>query len=194
MTLLTAFEPFGGADVNASAEAARRLAEADARITLVVLPVTRGDAERAALSALQRLIDAGTPPDLVISLGEARRPHVCLERFAVNRDDFPIPDNAGNQPRGEPILVGGPARYSPTLPVAALAEALHFTPVPVALSPDAGTFLCNHVAYCLCHALTGSSIPYAFVHVPAVRPGDTIELDAVVQTLRALLDAAQTTG
>ena len=191
MLLLTAFEPFGEASVNASLEAARRLAEEDAGITLAVLPVARGDAERVA--ALRRLIDAGTPPALVLSLGEARRSHVCLERFAVNRDDFPIPDNAGNQPRGEPILPGGPERYEATLPVVPLAEAmaLRSPPVPVVISADAGTFLCNHVAYCLCDALAASGIPYGFIHVPALRPGDTITGDALARTLRALLGAAR---
>lgn len=185
--LLTAFEPFGGATINASLEAARRLAEADDSLALAVLPVVRGEAERTALAALRRLIAAGGPPALVVSLGEASRPCVCPERFAVNWDDFPIPDNAGNQPRGEPIVPGGPDRYA-LMPPGLFPEA-GATPVPVAVSEDAGTFLCNHVAYCLAHVLD-PALPYAFFHVPAARPGDTITADAIAETLRALLEAA----
>ena len=190
--LLTAFEPFGGAAVNASLEVARLLVDADASITLAVLPVVRGEAERIALAALQSLIEAGTPPALVLSLGEAPRPHVCLEAVAVNQDDFPIPDNAGNQPRGEPILPGGPDVWAATLPLEELAAELRgATPVPVVVSRDAGTFLCNHLAYRLGRALAASPLPYGFVHVPAVRSGGKIGVDAVAQTLRALLEAAR---
>ena len=189
--LLTAFEPFGGAVVNTSLEAARRLAEGDDRIALAVLPVVRGAAERAALAALEGLREAGTPPGLVVSLGEASRPAVCLETAAVNRDDFPIPDNAGNEPHGEPILTDGPDVYEARLPLEALAATAGDTPVPVAISRDAGTFLCNHLAYCLSHALAGSALPYLFIHVPAVRPGDALTIEAVAETLRGVLDATR---
>lgn len=190
--LLTAFEPFAGAAINASEEVARRIAADDESVRLAVLPVVRGEAERIALGVLRDLARDGGAPDLVLSLGEAARPHVCLESVAVNRDDFPIPDNAGNQPRGAPILPEGPAAYPTTLPVVDLADRLQgTTSVPIVISADAGTYLCNHIAYCLAHELDGSGTPCGFVHVPAVRPGDIITLEAVAQTVRALLDGAR---
>lgn len=185
--LLTAFEPFGGAAMNASLEAARLLAATDTRIALVALPVARGEAEQIALRAL-----ADTRPVLFVSLGEAKRPSVTLEKAALNWDDFRIPDNAGNQPRDEAIVPDGPAAYFATLPAASIAAALQGkTPLPVTVSLSAGSFLCNHVAYCVSHALARDPLcPYGFVHVPAVRPGDQTTVEEIAETLRAVLAAA----
>ena len=202
MILLTAFEPFGGASVNASQEVARRLADADPALRLVVLPVVRGAAERLALAALREMTDAGTPPCLLLALGEAgKAAQVRLEKAAVNWDDFRIPDNAGNQPRDESIVEGGPATYFATLPLARIADALQEkTPVPVVVSLSAGAYLCNHLAYAVSHALANGFVadppPFGFVHVPAAREGDegAVSVEAVAQTVRAIIDLAQQTA
>lgn len=192
--LLTAFEPFGGAAINASREAARLLAADDPRLVSVTLPVARGAAETRAWATLDYLIRDGTPPALILSLGEAGpEPVVRLEKVAVNWDDFRIPDNAGNQPRDEPIMPDGPAAYFATVPVARIAAALAGrTPLPVTVSLSAGAFLCNHLAYAMLQALAERPVtcPYLFVHVPAWRPGGAVSLAAIAETLRAVLDSA----
>lgn len=204
--LLAAFEPFNGAAVNASLEVAHRLAENDPALDLVVLPVVRGEAERVLLGALAgRSENNGTAaPRLVIALGEAgNSAEVRLEKVAVNWDDFRIPDNAGNQPRDEAIVSDGPAAYFATLPVARIAADLAGqTPVPVVVSLSAGSFVCNHFAYAVLHALatkkpaTGTPLPpaFGFIHVPALRPETerdaSLTLDAIAATVRAVLDAA----
>ena len=200
--LLAAFKPFGGDNVNTSQQVAERLAQGDPAIRMVVLPVVRGAAEDAALAALRALAEAGTPPRLIVALGEARSAReVRLEKVAINWDDFRIADNAGNQPRDEPIRPGGPAAYFATLPVAPIAARLNgATPVPVVVSLSAGSFLCNHVAYAVSDALATGELPksvcrasFGFVHVPTVRPGDGPDvrsLEAITVTVRAVLDAA----
>ena len=198
--LLTAFEPFHGATINASREVGERIAAGDSRVTFVVLPVIRGEAEDAALRALRAMADDDNRPGFMISLGEAPCAEVRLEKVAINWDDFRIPDNAGNQPRDEAINAGGPDAHFVTLPVARLAAALcGRTPVPVVVSLSAGSFLCNHLAYCALDALAADSLcPYGFVHVPAVRPGDPTDgrpdLDAITITVRQILDAAAAHG
>jgi len=66
-------------------------------------------------------------PELVVCIGQAGgRGRVSLERVAINSDDAPIPDNAGNQPVDREVVPGGPAAYFTPLPVKAalLAVAL----------------------------------------------------------------------
>jgi pyroglutamyl-peptidase len=197
LILLTAFEPFGGSGVNASLEAARLVA-ADPRVRLAVLPVARGAAEAAALRALCRLHEAGTPARLMLALGEAGpEPVVRLEKVGVNWDDFRIPDNAGNRHRDEPVRPGGPDARFATLPVGRIERALEGrTPLRVRVSLSAGAFLCNHLAYAVADAMaTGAAppCPFLFVHVPCWRPtgdGDDSGLHAIVSTIGAILAEA----
>lgn len=166
--LVTAFEPFGGDAENASLEAVRRLEATRAErpqpgveMVVGVLPVAFGEADRA-LAALV----AEHRPDAVVAVGEAGgRTAVTPERWGVNEDDARIPDNAGAQPRHEPIDPDGPERRASGLDVEALVAAIEDAGVPAEASDDAGRFLCNHVAY----LVAGLDVPGGFVHVPAVR-------------------------
>jgi len=203
--LILAFEPFGGAAVNASLEVARHLVSDDPGLRLVVLPVVRGEAERVALDTLRAAMnDVGARPEAIFALGESRGAgDVRLEKVAVNWDDFRIPDNAGNQPRDAPIRENGPAAYFATVPVAVIAARLAGkTPVPVVVSLSAGSFVCNHLAYAVLDALATnvlnlSGLPpaFAFVHVPAARlendaaASPTPRLDDIAATVRAVIEA-----
>ncbi len=172
--LMTGFEPFGGAAVNASWEAVRQVSAppgVDLRVRL--LPCRFG----AALDELWRAVEREDPA-VVIAVGVADgRPDVSLERVAVNLDDAPIPDNAGAQPVDRPIVADGPAAYLATLPVKACAAAVRALGVPVGLSHSAGTFVCNHVFYGLMHraATLRPGLRAGFVHVPhhATLPPET---------------------
>ena len=136
--LLTAFEPFGGEITNPSLEAARHIHQIsfpDASVRVAELPVDRYRAIEAALEEVRRI-----RPDVVIMLGEAGgRFRITPERIAINIDDFRIPDNAGNQPSGEPIVEGGPPAYFSTLPIRAITDRLINARIPAAISNTAGT-------------------------------------------------------
>jgi pyroglutamyl-peptidase len=164
--LLTAFEAFDGETINPSLEAARAVLQAGvegAGISLVELPVDR-----------RRAIEVVTPPvlgapDVVIMLGEAGgRFRVSPERIAINVDDFRIPDNAGNQPLGEPIVEGGPAAYFSKLPIKRIVERLNENNIPAAISNSAGTYLCNRVFYSVMNLIAERSLPSmaGFIHLP----------------------------
>ena len=197
--LLTAFEPFGGAIVNGSLEAARLLVAERDDTHLCVLPVVRETAPQVLLREIEALQEAGTLPRVVVSLGEAGpEPVIRIEKAYLNWDDFRIPDNAGNTPRDTTIVENGPAAYFATVPVASLVAALNgeqetgFLPVRVSLT--AGSFVCNHTAYVVSHTLSlwshlQSPPSFVFVHVPAWRPEDgPSALHTVVQTIDRLLD------
>jgi pyroglutamyl-peptidase len=192
MILLTAFEPFGGSQINASWEAAARLAGRDSQIALTQLPVVIGEAERVALEAFHAL---PTPPKCFIALGEAGPERVIhLEKVARNVDDFRMPDNAGNQVDDTKIRVEGPDTYLATVDVEKIeADLAGTTPLPVQVSLSAGAFLCNHLAYQMLdsHLLC----PFLFIHVPSWRPDAYGEedLDQIVETLEQVINSVQKT-
>jgi pyroglutamyl-peptidase len=165
--LLTGFEPFGGNDVNPSAQIVAKLACAGVEgveLITAVLPVDRYRGPAALIQAVQT-----NQLDAVLCLGLAGRdPAIAIERVAVNLLDFRIADNSGQQFVDEPIVPDGPAAYFTTLPVRAMYKAALTAGVPVELSLSAGAFLCNQVTYELLHylAINQLNIPAGFVHVP----------------------------
>ena len=165
--LLTAFEPFDGQTTNPSLEAARALTGIqflDAAINLAELPVERFRAIEMAQERAREL-----RPDHIVMLGEAGgRFRITPERVAINVDDFRIPDNAGNQPAGEPIVEGGPVGYFSTLPVRAITDRLLKERIPAAISNSAGAYLCNRLFYCVMHFIATQALPIraGFIHVP----------------------------
>ena len=165
--LLTAFEPFGGEEKNASLEAFRLVPEeiAGAKIVRRVLPVVFGEAERAIREAVRE-----EAPDAVLCLGQAAgRAALTPERAAVNLADARIPDNAGRQPTGEPLIPGGAEKLFASLPVEAMCEEIREAGLPAELSDSAGSFVCNAVLYALLDEL--SRRPGArggFLHLPAL--------------------------
>ena len=149
--LLSAFEPFGGAARNASADVLRLLLDRERGVELraVFLPTAFDAAAGRLLVEVERV-----RPAAVICLGEARgRSKLSMERVAVNLDDARIPDNQGFQPLDRAIRTHGPAAYFSTLPVRAMRDAAEAAGVPAELSYTAGTFVCNHVMYALLDGL-----------------------------------------
>lgn len=188
--LLTGFEPFGPDAVNPSWEAVSRLpAEiGTARIVRRRLPVEYDRASLILEDTIRR-----ERPDAVLCIGQAGgRSAITPEMLAINYDDAATPDNAGVQRSGISILPDGPAAYFATLPVKAIARAIRESGVPSAVSFTAGTFVCNHLMYCLLHLLARDfpAVPGGFIHVPfeAVQIADrpnvpALPLDKIVSAL-----------
>ena len=86
--------------------------------------------------------------------------------MAINLDDARIADNAGQQPIDEAVVPGAAAAYFSTLPIKAIVAALRGAGAPAAVSPSAGSYVCNHVFFGLQHALVGSSVRNGFMHLP----------------------------
>lgn len=167
--LLTGFEPFGGQQLNPSAQAVRDAAavlnKTGITAAAVELPCVFDQADRWLRGEIAR-----HRPELVICVGQASgRDRIGLERVAVNIDDAPIPDNAGDQPVDRPIAEGGPAAYFSTLPVKACLQELTALQIPAEVSQSAGTYVCNHVFYSLMHQLADAALAGTrggFVHIP----------------------------
>lgn len=165
--LITAFEPFGGENINPSwlaAEALNGSEIAGAQIVARQLPVVFREVLPVLYAAMDEL-----QPEIILALGQAGgRSDISVERIGINIDDARIPDNAGEQPIDEAIVADGPAGYFSTLPVKAMVAAMRDAGIPASVSHSAGTFTCNRVMYGLLHRLhrDGNRARGGFVHIP----------------------------
>ena len=187
--LITGFAPFGGGDVNPSWLAVQAL---PARIGAfevhkMELPTVFGE---AAAQVIARADEIGA--ELVLSVGQAGgRDAVTPERIAVNIRDARIPDNAGNQPRGEFVAPEGPAAYFATVPVERMAQAIRDRQIRATVSNSAGAFVCNDVMYALLHRFAGTSVKAGFIHVPYIpaQGQPNMPLEQTVAALTAAIEA-----
>lgn len=185
--LITGFDPFGGATVNPSCMAVERLPDQIGECVLCKLqiPTVFGKATAAVLEIARQFC-----PDTILCVGQAGgRAMVTPERIGVNIRDARIPDNAGNQPRGEFVDSSGPAAYFSTLPVEAMAQAIRDAGVDATVSNSAGAFVCNDVLYSLLHHYDGTAVRVGFVHVPYLpeQGAPSMELAQIVRALEAAI-------
>lgn len=164
--LVMGFEAFGGEELNASWEAIQLLPNVieGHQVERLRLPVEFGRSGDLACEAVRAL-----SPAAIIAVGEASgRAHLTIERIAVNIMSASIPDNAGIQPKGEPIIPDGPDAYLSTLPIDRCVESCRAAGVPAEPSQTAGLYVCNQVMYRLLHeqAVSHRNVPTGFVHVP----------------------------
>lgn len=164
--LVTGFEPFDGNITNSSWEAVRNL---DGKIfdntTVIIaqLPVVWGKAAEK-LHALTK----AHKPVAVISFGQAGVDPVLLETTAHNVREN-ILDNEKRMPQTLQIYSQAPPALKTGLPLPEIDIRLRAAGIPVRLSQDAGTYLCNDIFYTLMYdpgTDDTKRIPRGFVHVP----------------------------
>src|SRR5215212_12123844 len=165
--LLTGFQPYGGRQLNPSAEVVRALdgTRIDGHtVQGMLLPVSFAAAKQPLTDAI-----AEHRPVLVVSLGLwPGEPVIRLERVAVNRASFEMPDNDGQRPLDESVDQEGPVARAVTLPVGKIIASLRQKGIPARISDTAGTFLCNTTLYRAlgaCERL-GTGARCGFVHLP----------------------------
>ena len=193
--LVTGFDPFGGETVNPAWEAVSRLpAETGgAEIVKLQVPTMFGRAPEAVLREVERL-----RPDFVVSVGQAAgRTSITPERIAINCEEASIPDNAGFQPAGGPVVEGGPDGYFSLLPVKEMAAAIQAAGLPGKVSNTAGTYVCNHLMYHILHACHTRypEMRSGFIHVPCIPEQQAghpewfaLPLEEIVRGLTAALE------
>ena len=206
--LLTGFKPYGGRSLNPSGEIVRAFDGSKVEGTDVhgiLLPVSLRAAREPLADAVAEL-----RPAVVVCTGLwPGEPVIRLERVAVNRASFEMPDNDGHRPTDDPIDEGGPVARAVTLPVARIIAALRAKGIPARTSDTAGTYLCNATLF---HALgacaeIGAATRCGFIHVPylpqqvadlldELRNEGRLELhqraDLASMSLEAMLEAVRT--
>ena len=158
--LITAFEPFCGAETNITQSILSLLPDslADWAIEKVCLPVSF---KRAPIVLREAIMTYS--PDLVIMLGQCPAgENIRLERFAINMMDSIKGDNDGYIPSEETIYPHQPLALQTPLPIKELLRFCTDDVLPVKISNSAGLYVCNRVYYEALH-LHQRAI---FVHVP----------------------------
>ena len=186
--LITGFDPFGGADINPSWEAVRQLPDQIGNFVLCKLeiPTVFGKAAETVLSAAKAF-----SPDAILCIGQAGgRAAVTPERIAVNIRDARIPDNEGNQPKGERIACDGPAAYFSTLFPEIMCDAILKAGIDATVSNSAGAFVCNDTLYSLLHYYDGTPVAVGFIHIPYLPEQGNPSLP-LADTITALTAAIQ---
>lgn len=194
--LVTGFDPFGGEVINPAIETVKRLPDtiSGAKIIKLEIPTVCHQSLRVIDEAIVRY-----DPDVVLSVGQAGgRPDITVERVGINVDDCRIPDNAGNQIVDEPIYADGPAAYFVTVPIKAMVQRIRERNIPASVSNTAGTFVCNHVTYGVCHLL---AVKYpgkrsGFIHIPFLpqqavdkKNMPSMSQDMMVEAITAAIEA-----
>lgn len=143
--LVTAFEPFGGAETNITQSILSLLPDsfADWAVKKVCLPVSF---KRAPIVLREAI--ATYSPDLVIMLGQCPAgENIRLERFAINMMDSTKADNDGYIPNEETIYAHQPLALQTPLPIKELDRFCADNVQPVQVSNSAGLYVCNRVYY-----------------------------------------------
>lgn len=202
MILVTAFEPFGGDEINPAARILEKLPEeiGGRRIYKLLLPVEFIGCRRIALAAYDRV-----KPSAVIMLGQhGGADAIRVETAAVNlmhalaADGTSRPDNAGFVPVGEPLVEGGADRLCSTLPAEEIVRAVNAAGVKCQISRDAGKYVCNALLYGMLGHNHGE-VPTGFIHVPYLKEQGHagkpfMELGAMVRGIVAAIGTAAGTA
>lgn len=133
-------------------------------------------------------------PDLALLLGVATTSGtIRLERFALNIDDSPAPDEAGALRRGLVIAPDGPQALKTPIDLDGLRAALIQEGIDAEISNHAGSYVCNHTYYSA--LLAASRLDWhcevMFVHTPGIHQIATDQeraamTDAIGQAVSAL--------
>lgn len=162
--LITGFAPFGGEEINPSWEAVSQLPNQIGEYTLTKLriPVIFEEATKCVLTVANEI-----SPDVIVSIGQAGgRNAITPEFVGINLRHASIPDNNGNQPQDEPIILNGPNAYFSTLPVRKITEALKQSGLPSQVSYSAGAYVCNDLLYSLLYHFENTQTKVGFIHIP----------------------------
>ena len=186
--LVTGFEPFGTVLDNPSQRIVEHLAQRkDLSLVTALLPVDYRKAAKQVMGLIEK-----HNPQAVVMIGVAQsRSAICLERIAVNINDAPLADNAGELLQGKAIAEDGPVGYWSTLPTAAMFAAIKALDIPVKYSNHAGAYLCNHVFYSIRHYFEQQhmKIPAGFIHVPNMGDEEpTMPIETQIRAIEACLD------
>ena len=188
--LLTAFEPFGGDELNPTEMALEKLPVETGGFSVrkILLPVEFVRAREIAFAAHDEC-----RPAAVLMFGQAGgRSAITPETTAKNVMNARIPDNAGFRPEGIPVVLGGAETLPSTLPVERIVERLCEEGIPGELSNDAGAYVCNALFYGMMEH-TKCAVPSGFIHVPYVREQGHedkpyMEMEDVIRGMRISLE------
>jgi len=197
--LLTGFGPFPGAPHNPTEPLVRELARrrhpafANARRVVHVFRVSYETVDRELPALIAR-----EKPDALIMFGLATRAKgLRIETRARNTVARWAPDAGGCVSASSCIAQGAPAEIGLRAPAQLLLLAARATGVPIALSRNAGAYLCNYLCWRAAELPNGPRLT-TFIHVPMIRGAglrslwSRLTFDDLVEAGEAIMRAALT--
>ena len=192
--LITGFGPFPRAPFNPSAVVAKALARRRR-------PALAGLVRNAHVFATRYSdIDRDLPrllakqPDIVVMFGLAGRTReLRIETRARNAASTLLPDAGRLRRQHRTIEMGAPVARIGRAPFSRLAAALRDRKVPLRISRDAGTYLCNYAYWRALEAAPNGRPLVLFVHIPlthtAARPQQRVKRRSL--SLSQIISAAE---
>ncbi|MBP6908214.1 MAG: pyroglutamyl-peptidase I [Candidatus Pacebacteria bacterium] len=166
--LLTGFEPFGNYTKNPSQDMAvhyNNKTLGTKQIIGIVLPCSYF----GAFSILKKKINEHRP-HMILSIGLASQVKgIRFETKFQNRMYSKYPDATGYAPVNKEILPGSKSfLYSHPIVSTPLLNALRKEDIPVEISNDAESFVCNALGYLTARTITENKllIQHIFIHIP----------------------------
>ena len=192
--LISAFEPFDGAQENVSRTVLEALPPTLCGFSLakVTLPVSYASAYPLLEAALKR-----HHPALLLMSGLARkRKTFTLERLAVNLDHATLADNDGVIRTHHRIVEDAPDALFTNLPFERILDAAARERVSLDLSESAGRYVCNDVFYqaMLYTQRCDASLKAGFIHLPPSEEAFESTLKRVMTLYRIIIKTTLSQG
>ena len=151
------------------------------------IPVVFEEAAKQVMTMADELC-----PDVILSIGQAGgRNAITPELVGINLRHASIPDNAGNQPKDQPIFDNGNTAYFSTLPVRKMSEAVQNAGIASQVSYSAGAYVCNDLLYTLLQRYENTPTRVGFIHVPyceAQNKTPSMSLENIVKGLTIAIE------
>ncbi len=197
--LITAFEPFGGHEINSSFEVMSKYAETQIKFNALYTAKIKLEFETIRFQ-IRELLEQ-IKPDIILLLGQAIRPAISIEKVAINYvDSHGVSYNDGKKVSPQKIIENGPNAYFSTLPINKIVTELRNASIPAYISLSAGSYGCNQIFYETMYYLDRKErldkTIAGFIHIPLLPKqalkGDkpTVDLELLVKGLSIILDTS----
>ena len=168
--ILTGFRPFGPYEYNPTAELAKfyngKTITGNEIIIGVVLPCTY----YGAFNLLSKIIDYENPYAIISTGLWSSVKGIRIETTFKNLMDGKYPDSNGYDPKNIPLNSeqGAKGKYKSFSDSLYLEKKLQRLDIPIEVSEDANTFICNSLAYLTNQKIAKEKlqIKNCFIHVP----------------------------
>jgi pyroglutamyl-peptidase len=185
---ISGFGPFGDHEVNPTSLLINALKNGEITFSdeLLIETVTLPVNFEESYEVFKNISDSFNP-DVVIAMGLGPdREAIELELIAHNKIHAKIRDNLGEKPEHQVINPKGPLSYLSTLPLAGMEGVLKNNGVPVKISNDAGTFVCNYIFYRMMEDNQETERLCGFIHFPPLK--GELNFDQQKKALQLILD------
>lgn len=185
---ISGFGPFGDHEINPTSLLIDALKNGEISYPdeLLIEAVTLPVSFEHSYDVLKKMSDSFNP-DVMIAMGLGPdREAIELELMAQNKIHAQIRDNLGEKPEHQVINPKGPSSYLSTLPLAGMEGILKKNGVPVKISNNAGTFVCNYIFYRMMEDNQETERLCGFIHFPPFKEG--LSVDAQKRALQLILD------